>query len=363
MKRTESRRGPMPARKYACTVLLMLIMSLAGCSAQPDSLEKTSKDIFTMDTAINITVYTADPALGQSAADQAAVEFQRINNLTNRFAAKLSDPQASDVYRVNQSAGIAPVVVGADTLAMAQRAQYFAGLSGGAFDIAIGPIMDLWGFGGTAYHLPTDAEIKKLLPLADYRKIVIDADQKTIFLPEKGMIMDLGGIAKGYATDMAAKKIRDLGIKNALINAGGNVFAIGSKPDGQPWRIGIQDPRDANSVVAIVKVSDRAVVSSGDYQRYFEQDGVRYHHIIDPASGKQARSVMGTTIIMDNSTDADILSTTMFVLGPAKGMAFQKTLPGVEAVFITPGKEITYSSGLDGIIEFPGGNGYTLPKK
>lgn len=351
-------------KKNLYAVLLILMISIVGCAKQPASPEKFSKDIFTMDTAINITVYSADPAIGQKAADQAAAEYQRINDLTGRFTGKnLPNPQGSDVYRINQSAGIAPVQVGEDTMAMALRAQYFAGLTGGAFNIAIGPIMDLWGFGGTAYHLPTEAELKAILPLADNRKVVIDQEAKTIYLPEKGMVMDLGGVAKGYATDMAVQKLRALGIKNALINAGGNVFAVGSKPDGKPWRVGIQDPRDTNGVVAIINVIDQAVVSSGDYERYFEQDGVRYHHIIDPASGKQARSLMGTTIVMDNSTDADILSTTLFVLGPVKGMALQKTLPGVETVFISPEKKITYSSGLDGKIEWTGIEGYQVPEK
>lgn len=339
----------------------IVILSAVGCVDRPAELPKISKDFFAMDTAINITVFSEDQVEGQEAAEQAAEEFQRINNLVGRFPGKnLPNPQGSDIYRVNEEAGKAPVQVSEDTLTMVERAQHFAELSGGTFDLAIGPVMDLWGFGGEKYRVPTTAELEKILPLTDYRKIIIDQEAKTIFLPEKGMVMDLGGIAKGYATDLAVKKLRDLGIKHAIVNAGGNVFALGSKPDGSPWRIGIQDPRDGNGVVAIVSVTDAAVVSSGDYERYFEENGVRYHHIMDPATGMPVRHLIGTTIVMDNSTDADIFSTVMFVLGAEKGMAFQKELPGVEVIFINDRKEISFSDGLDGKIEFTNQENYTL---
>jgi len=345
---------------WPAILLSSFLLLAAGCAGQQVEPVSYSHDLFVMDTAVNITVYAADEATARQAAEAAAGEFSRINDLTGRFPGKnLPDPQGSDVYRVNQAAGIGPVQVSDDTLTMVSRALHYARISGGAFDLAIGPVMDLWGFGGDP-RVPDEAELAKALLLADWQKIVVDQAAKTIYLPEKGMVMDLGGVAKGYATDKAAEKLRSLGITSALINAGGNVFALGGKPDGSPWRIGIQDPRDSGGVLAILQVKDSAVVSSGDYQRYFERDGVRYHHIIDPASGLPARDLMGTTVIMDNSTDADILSTLLFVLGPEKGLAFQKTQPGVEAVLVTPDKKITVSSGLEGTIELQGLDGYTV---
>lgn len=342
-------------------LIILVVIAAAGCDAQPSGRQKISKDFFYMDTLINITVYSSDQVKGQEAVEKAAGEFQRINNLVGRFSGKnLPDPQSSDVYRVNEKAGIEPVQVSNDTLAMVERAKYFTELSGGAFNFAIGPVMDLWCFGGEKCRVPTAAELKKTLALTNYREVVIDKIAKTIFLPKKGMIMDLGGVAKGYATDLAVKSLRSAGIKSALVNAGGNVFTVGSKPDGSPWKIGIQDPRDENNVVAIVSVTDSAVVSSGDYERYFEKNGVRYHHIIDPANGNPARGLIGTTIIMDNSTDADILSTSMFVLGAEKGMALQKKLPGVEIVFINDRKEISFTDTLEGKIEFTNQENYSI---
>lgn len=348
-------------RRWLYLLVIFFVISTTGCVAQNSNLQKISKDFFVMDTVINITVFSPDQAKGQEAVEQAAGEFQRINDLVSRFPGEnLPDPQGSDVYRVNEEAGISPVQVNEDTLAMVERAKHFAELSEGAFDITIGPIMDLWGFGGKEYQVPTEAELKRALSLTDYRKIILDKGAKTIFLPEKGMVMDLGGIAKGYATDMAVKKLRSASIKSALINAGGNVFAVGSKPDGSPWKIGIQDPRNGSEIVAIVSVTDSAVVSSGDYERYFEKNGERYHHIIDPATGKQARGLLGTTIVTGDSADADIFSTLMFVLGQEKGMVFKKTLPKVEVVFINDRKEISFSDGLDSKIEFTNQGGYSL---
>lgn len=341
--------------------LLLTTLLAAGCKSQdfgdsgtgqPSDLEKVSSDFFAMDTPINITVYASNQEKGKEAIDQAGAEFQRINDLVGRFPGRnLADPQGSDVYRINEKAGISPVEVSDDTLAMIKKAQHYAKESGGYFDIAIGPVMDLWGFGGEEYRVPTEEEINKALLLSGYEKIIIDDQGKTVYLPEKGMVMDLGGVAKGYATDMAVQKLRDAGIKSGIINAGGNVFVMGSKPDGSPWKVGIQDPRDRNGLVAVMEVTDAAVISSGDYERYFEEDGVRYHHIMDPSTGKPARGLMGTTIVTDNSTNADIFSTLMFVLGTEKGMEFQKKLSGVEVVFINDEKEISYTEGLEGKID------------
>ncbi len=342
-------------------LMLFLILFAAGCMDRNSALEKISKDIFVMDTMINITAYSQDPEKGREAVEHAAGEFQRINDLAGRFPGNhLPNPQKSDVWRVNEMAGIAPVSVSDDIMTMVERALYFAELSGGAFDITIGPVIDLWGIGSAKYHVPTEDELNQALSLIDYRKIVINRDAKTIFLPDQGMIMDLGGIAKGYATDLAVEKLRAGGIESALVNAGGNVFALGSKPDGSPWKIGLQDPRDSAGVAAVISVNDSAVISSGDYERYFEEKGVRYHHIIDPANGKPARGVMGTTVVTNNSMDGDILSTLMFVSGPEKGMALQNTLQSAEVVFITDEKEIIFSDGLDGFIEITNQTDYSV---
>lgn len=344
-------------------ILILLATIYCGCSARSPQIQEYSRESFAMSTLISIKVFASDAQLGQKALEQAFAEFNRIEKLTDKFAARnLADPEISDVYRINQNAGLKPIQVSEDTLAMLEKSNYFAGLSDGAFDVTVGPIMDLWGFGQTRYQVPADVELQTRLAWVGYRQIVIDKLHKTVFLPEKGMEIDLGGIAKGYATDRAVQKLRQIGIESALINAGGNIYALGSKPDGSPWLTGIQDPRDENKIIAILKVSDVAVVTSGDYERYFIQDGIRYHHILNPATGKPAPETMSTTVIAPSATDADVLSTTLFVLGPGPGGKFIRQFSNVNAVFIDHQREITFSPELHKQIEFVDGTGYKVEK-
>lgn len=314
-----------------------------------------------MDTLIQITVYSENEAKGQKALEEAFGAFERIHDTTNRFQKNGQTAVASnDVVKINENAGIKPVAVSADTINMIERSQYFAGSSGGAFDVSVGPVMDLWGFGKTEQHVPSDEEIKGAMSLVGYNKVQVDPNHMTVFLTKPGMSLDLGGVAKGYATDEAVKALKEAGIQHAIINAGGNVYALGDKPDGSPWRVGVQDPRGEKSIIGILYVKDRAVVTSGDYQRYFEQEGVRYHHIIDPTTGKQARDVMQTTVVTDSATDADILSTTLFVLGAQKGMRFVQELPGTGAIFIGADRQVTYTENLHDQLEFTGEGNYQV---
>lgn len=314
-----------------------------------------------MDTLIQITVYSENEAKGQKALKEAFGAFERIHDTTNRFQKNGQTATASnDVVKINENAGTKPVAVSADTINMIERSHYFAGSSGGAFDVSVGPVMDLWGFGKSEQQVPSDEEINRALSLVDYNKVQVDPSNMTVFLTKPGMSLDLGGVAKGYATDEAVKALKEAGIQHAIINAGGNVYALGDKPDGSPWRVGVQDPRGEKSIIGILYVKDRAVVTSGDYQRYFEQEGVRYHHIIDPTTGKQARDVMQTTVVTDSATDADILSTSLFVLGAQKGMCFVKELPGTGAIFIGADRQVTYTENLHDQLEFTGEGNYQV---
>lgn len=314
-----------------------------------------------MDTLINITVYSEDKEKGQKALEEAFGAFERLHNATNRFQNNNQTATASnDVVKINENAGIKPVSVSADTINMIERSNYFAGTAGGAFDVTIGPLMDLWGFGKTEQHVPSDEEINRALGLVDYNKVQVDRNNMTVLLSQPGMGLDLGGVAKGYATDEAVKVLREMGIQHAMINAGGNVYALGSKPDGSPWRVGVQDPRGAKGIIAILFLKDQAAVTSGDYQRYFEQEGVRYHHIINPSTGKQARDVMQTTVVTKSATDADILSTTLFVLGAENGMNFVRELPDTGAIFIGAGRQVNYTENLNDRLEFTGEGDYKI---
>jgi len=257
-----------------CGIILALLLMLycTGCERKPAELQEFSGERFIMDTLVHITIFSEDEHQGENALDEAFTAFEMVNDLTDRFIDQnKTTPLLSDVIKINENAGIGLVRVSDNILAILERSNYFSELSGGAFDVSIGPVMDLWGF-GINRHVPEQGEINEALTLVDYAKIKIDNEQGMVFLPKSGMTLDLGGVAKGYATDQAVSALRKMGIKHAIINAGGNVYALGTKPDGSLWRVGIQDPR-SDGLICIISVQDAAVVTSGDYQRYFTQGG------------------------------------------------------------------------------------------
>ncbi len=318
----------MQKRQYKASILLFIlfVFTLTGC--EEPKRDTYSRDLFAMDTYITCQVLTDDRALADSGLDSVEKAFLDIDCKTNRFDSK------SEVSAINKNAGITPVKVSKDVFAIVETALKWSDNTDGAFNILIGSVMDLWGFGTDHPKVPAQAELSQALSKTDYHKIVMDADKLTIFLPEKGMVMDLGGVAKGYATDKAVAALKQLGISNAMINAGGNVYAMGNKAEGMPWQVGVQDPRDPKGIAKVLKASDAAMVSSGDYQRYFEVDGIRYHHILDPVTGYPARACAGTTVIMKSATIADILSTATFVKGPVKGIELAESYNEVDAVMI-----------------------------
>jgi len=332
---------------------------MAGCSDRATSLQRYERDNIVMDTLVHIEVYAPEPHKGKQALDAAFAELVRIGDLSDRFAGKnLADPEVSDVFRINSNAGVKPVKVSDDTLAMLNKSLHYAGLSNGAFDPTVGPLMELWGFGQQYCQVPGSEELKASLALVGFQRLVIDSKAKTVFLPVKGMKVDLGGIAKGYATDRAVEKLREMGIHSAIINAGGNVYALGSRPNGTPWTIGIRDPRDRTRIIAVIKAKDAAVATSGDYERYFIKDGVRYHHILDPSTGKPARHLMAVTVVAANAAQADVLATALFVLGPQSGPVMMRSLSGAKAVFVDKQKNVIITPGLKDKLELVEGGGY-----
>ena len=322
-------------------------------------MKEFTKEAFLMDTWIQITVYHANAEQGRAALQAAFEEYDRVSVLTNRFP-KTEKERGGDVHRVNENAGIGPVKVSPDTVDILQQSLYYCELSQGAFDITVGPLMDLWGFGGESQRVPTDREIAQVLPLVDYRLVEIEPEALTVYLPEPGMSLDLGGVAKGYATDKAVHRLREVGIKHALINAGGNIYCIGAKPDGSLWRVGIRDPRADNGMLGVVAVQDISLVSSGDNERYFEENGVHYSHLLDPSTGKQARELMQTTVMAASSTEADILNKPLFVLGPARAQVLAKDLPIEGALMITPDKEVIPTGAFIAELSLVGDAGYWI---
>lgn len=302
-----------------------------------------------MDTAVELVLYTDK---GKATADEVA---QKTFEEMERFEAMFDrGVEGSEVWNINDNAGQNPVKINDYTMGLIEDSLYYGEITEGGFDITIAPLMDTWGFYDRESRLPSDAEIGEVLPLVDYRLLEVDAEAGEVFLPEAGMTLDLGGIAKGYIVDIGIEVLKQEGIESAFMNAGGDIRVMDGKPDGDPWWIGVPNPRSdgyQNELKARIPLENSAIVTSGDYERYFEEDGRLYHHIIDPDSGYPAEELASVTIIAPETDDADALSTAVFVMGPQKGMELVENLPGVEAVLITPDLDILYSTGLGDVIE------------
>jgi len=292
-----------------------------------------------LDTLISIQAY------GTNAFEAIDKVFQRIDEIEKKMSAKAD---YSEVIGINQMAGQGFSKVSPDTFFVIEKGLYYAKLSEGKFDITVGPLVELWGIGTDHARLPGSEEIREVLPLVDFTKVEINEEDRSVFLKQPGMAIDLGGIAKGYAADEAAKVLRQNGITQGTINLGGNILVLGTKPDGSLWRIGIQNPffKTRGSIMATVEVKDKTLVTSGPYERYFEEDGKIYHHILDTESGYPVdNELMSVTIIADSSIDADALSTAVFAMGLKRGMSFVEKLDNVDAIFITKDYKVYVTSG------------------
>jgi thiamine biosynthesis lipoprotein len=272
--------------------------------------------------------------------------FSRLNEIDRTMSARVVDSRSafSSLMEINQNAGIVPVKTPEDLLDVLEQARKYAELTGGAFDPTIGPLVNLWGIGTENERVPAPGEIAEALALIDWRDLIIDREKGTAFLRRRGMALDLGAIAKGYAADEAARLAKEAMVARAIIDLGGNVLAIGGRtPDGEdenretlPWRIGIQDPlAERGSYIGVLLAQDKTVVTSGVYERYFESDGKRYHHIFSTRDGYPVdNGLLSVTIVTNRSIDADALSTAVFALGYEQGMALLETIPQIEAIFI-----------------------------
>ncbi len=273
--------------------------------------------------------------------------FDELRRQEALFSANRDD---STIASINRGAGLQPVNVDSETFLVLQAALSWSDRTAGLFDPTIGPLVKLWNIGTDKAAVPGIPEITAARKLIDYRLLRLNTDESTVFLPLQGMKLDLGGIAKGYAADRLAEILRLNGIQSALIDLGGNVLALGSKAPDQDWTIGIRNPlSNAGDPILSVQINNRSVVTSGVYERFFEQDGQRYHHIINPFTGyPQNNGLLSVSIIAPLSIDADALSTSVFLMGREKGLELVNSLPGIDAIFITDQQEVYLSSGLTG---------------
>lgn len=327
------------------TISLLLIFSLTilgGCSKDNKSTEPLSRSEVLMGTVVTVSLYDSN--------DEAILDkvFNKVKDLESILSI---NENGTLVDEINEEAGIKPVKVDNDTYNIVKKGIEYSNLSNGLFDISVGPIVKLWNIGLPEARVPSQEEIDEKLPLIGYSDIEIDDTNKTIFLKRKGMIIDLGGIAKGYTADVISNILTEEGVKSAIINLGGNVFAHGSKVNGDDWKIGIQNPfTERGGIIGTITTSNKSVVTSGIYERYIEQDGVKYHHILSPFTGyPYDNEIAGITIVSDKSVDGDALSTSVFAMGVEKGMEFVNTLYGIDAIFITKDYKVYITDGLKSI--------------
>ncbi len=312
-----------------------------------------------MDTVCTITVVSPSKKQAGEAIEAGFASIEKLEHILDFFS------DESEITAINMAAGKGPVRVRRETLDVIQRSVKVAEYTNGAFDPTVGPLMELWGFSGPSsgsVSIPDAEAIRYVTGLVDFKKMSINASASEVSLAEKGMKLDLGGLAKGYAADMAIDAIKAKGIKSALVAIAGDIKGFGLRPDLKPWKVGIQNPRvksievpdgDGNTIIATLDLKEEAISTSGDYQRFFIRDGERYHHILDPETGFPASGVISVTVIAPYGYMADGLSTGIFILGREKGIKLLESL-GFNGIIVDSNRQIYITENLEGRIEIEG---------
>ncbi len=325
-------------------LLLIGALLCASCAGpEPVTPHPVERSRLAMGSQLRLLAWTTDEASTVAAFDQVFREFDRLESLLSIWK------PGSDVVRLNQAAGGAPIAISPDTVTVLEAAAQASEWTGGKFDITFGVYTDIWKFDHDQDNtIPDQRAIDARRTLVDARLVQVDRAARTAAIGKAGARIHLGGIGKGYAVDRAAALLRARGLGDFLIQSGGDLYVAGQN-GAMPWKLGINDPRGAaNQSFATVEISDGTLSTSGDYERFFIKDGVRYHHLIDPDTGEPARGTRSVTIVTDSAMLADVLSTGAFILGPAAGMALIERLPRVEGVIVSATNQVLVSSGLTG---------------
>ncbi|MFL0194532.1 FAD:protein FMN transferase [Clostridium sp. WILCCON 0269] len=320
-------------------VLVICVIPLYSCINSYTSTEPISKTEYMLGTICTITVYDKKT---NTVIDKA---FNRIKEIENKMSV---NKLGTELDAVADSAGKNFVKVSDDTFYVLQKGKYYSQKSSGSFDITIGPLVKLWGIGTDHAKLPSQQEIDEKKSLVNYKDLILDEQNKKVMLAKPGMSLDLGGIAKGYSADEAARILKENGVKHAIVNLGGNVVVINNNVNGRPWKIGIQNPFETTGeVMGTVEVTNKTIVTSGIYERYFEKNGKKYHHILNPFTGyPMDNNLASVTLVTNVSIDADAMTKNIFYLGVDKGIKYVKTIQGLDAIFITKNKEVYITEGL-----------------
>ena len=317
-------------------IWLALLLGMISASAHAEWVDRVVDGI--MGTRITVEVWTDTAAQGNTAIDAVLAEMRRLDESMSTYKS------TSEVSRVNAQAAQHPVKITRELFDLLTQAVEFSRITHGAFDITYASVGFMYEF--RKHERPDDKQIAAALPAVNYRHLILDAGQQTIRFSQSGVRIDLGGIAKGYAVDRGIAILQQRGITHALVTAGGDSRIIGDR-FGKPWVVGIRHPDDASKVIAKIPLADTALSTSGDYERYFDENGTRYHHIIDPGTGKPASKVRSATIIASTALRTDGLSKTAFVLGPEAAMQIYNQLEDVDAILVTPEGKVLYSRGLE----------------
>ena len=319
-------------RRFASAVTTLMLLMPAAARA-----DWHEREAAIMGTRIAVEVWHEDADRAEAAIDAVIAEMHGIDDLMSHYKPE------SQLSRINLDAATAPVKVDAELAGLIARALEFSELSGGAFDITYASVGYLYDYRERRH--PSEAQIQAALPAISWRHVVVDRGASTVRFLMPGVRIDLGGIAKGYAVDSAIQILRDHGIRNGTISAGGDSRILGDRR-GRPWVVGIRHPDDPNRVIARIPLEDAAISTSGDYERYFDEGGVRYHHIIDPRTGKSPTGVRSVTVIGPNATLTEGLTKSVFVMGPERGLALIETQEDVDAVIVRSDGRVFYSKGL-----------------
>lgn len=322
---------------------MLLLFSLTACSSRLESFHRSQ---YQMGTVVELTVVAPSEAKADEAMNAGFAEIRRLEALLSVYQ------ETSEYSKINQMAGIEPVAVSPETLELVQKGLEAGKLTEGGFDIAIGPGVRLWGV-TESQHIPTQEELNQIKPLTDPDKVVVDRSRGTVYLKEKGMRIDSGGNGKGFAADKVKKVLESRGIRSGIVALAGDLKVFGKKPNGERWRVGIQHPRKKGETLAFLDLTDKAISTAGDYERFFMKDGVIYHHILDPRTLQPARECQSVTLVADEGIVADSLDTGIFVMGAEKGMALIEKLPYLGGVIVDKNGKILVSSNLKDQIRFP----------
>lgn len=322
-------------------ISLFLVIGVTGCENSSESVtsEPLSRLELFMGTAIKVTLYNGG---SEEILDKVFDRILEIENLVS------INKENTEITNLNENAGIKPVKLSETSYEIIKKGIHYSQISQGGYDVTIGPLVKLWSIGLPQAKVPNNDEIEKTIKAIDYSKVIMNDETKEVFLSEPNMMIDLGSIAKGYVADEVVNILKEENVDQAIIDLGGNIYALGLKNGDTNWKIGIQNPFDSRGeVVGVLEVSNKSVVTSGIYERFIEKDNVKYHHILNPKTGYPFETtIAGVSIVSDKSIDADALSTLVFTKGVEEGLEFVESLENIDAIFITNNKEVYTTSGL-----------------